>query len=55
MPSANLAAGATSRAVSKTPTVASIIEGARTLRMLAKRVRRPPSNRISASAIEPTA
>ena len=29
-------------------------EGASTLRKVAKRVRSPPSNRISASAIEPT-
>ena len=53
-PAATLATGAVSAAVSMTPTVASISEGASTLRKVEKRVRRPPSNRISASAIEPT-
>jgi hypothetical protein len=54
MPSANLATGAVSAAVNSTPTVASVIAGPSTLRKVAKRVRKPPSNRISASAIEPT-
>ena len=54
MPSTNLATGAVSKVVISTPTVASVTAGASTLRKVAKRVRRPPSNRISASAIEPT-
>ena len=52
--SASLAIGAVSSVVISTPTVASVVAGASTLRKVAKRVRRPPSNRISASAIEPT-
>ena len=54
MPSRYLATGAVSAAVSSTPAVASVIEGAMTLRKVANLVRSPPSNRISASAIEPT-
>ena len=54
MPSTNLATGAVSKVVISTPTVASVAAGASTLRKVANRVRRPPSNRISASAIEPT-
>ncbi len=53
-PSAYLATGAVSAAVSMTPMVASTSAGATTLRKVAKRVRRPPSNRMRASAIEPT-
>ena len=53
-PSTHLATGAVSSAVISTPTVASVTAGASTLRNVASRVRRPPSNRISASAIEPT-
>ncbi|MEY9823060.1 hypothetical protein ABIF75_006706 [Bradyrhizobium japonicum] len=52
--SAYLANGAVISAVRSTPTVASTTEGASTVRMLAKRVFRPPSNRIRASATEPT-
>ena len=48
------ATGAVSAAVIRTPTVASRVAGASTLRKVEKRVRKPPSNRISASAIEPT-
>ena len=47
--------GATRTAVISTPAVASVTAGASTLRKLASRVRKPPSNRINASAIEPTA
>ena len=54
MPSTSLATGAVSKVVIRTPTVASVAAGASTLRKVASRVRRPPSNRISASAIEPT-
>ncbi len=54
MPSRYLATGAVNAAVSNTPTVASVTAGASTLRKVANRVRKPPSNRISASAIEPT-
>ena len=53
-PSAYVATGAVSAAVSRTPTVASTSAGASTLRKVAKRVRKPPSNRIRASATEPT-
>ncbi len=49
-----LATGAVISAVSSTPTVASRIEGARTVLMLWNFVFRPPSNRISASATDPT-
>ena len=49
-----LATGAVITAVSNTPIVASTIEGAITALMFWKRVRRPPSNRISASATDPT-
>ncbi|MGY3371222.1 hypothetical protein ACVWZL_008347 [Bradyrhizobium sp. GM2.4] len=52
--SAYFANGAVISEVSSTPTVASTMEGASTVRMLAKRVRKPPSNRIRASATEPT-
>ena len=52
--STSLAIGAASSAVTSTPAVASTMAGASTLRKLAKRVRRPPSNKMSASAIEPT-
>ena len=48
------ATGAVISAVSSTPRVASTMDGASTVRMVWKRVLRPPSNRISASAIEPT-
>ena len=48
------ATGAVNPAVIMTPTVASVAAGASTLRKVASRVRKPPSNRISASAIEPT-
>ena len=41
-------------AVTSTPTVASTIDGASTARMLWNLVRSPPSNRISASATDPT-
>ncbi len=54
MPSTSLATGAVSKVVIRTPAVASVAAGASTLRKVARRVRRPPSNRISASAIEPT-
>ena len=54
MPSTNFATGAVSNVVISTPTVASVTAGPSTLRRLAKRVRSPPSNRINASAIEPT-
>ena len=54
MPSTSLATGAVSTVVIRTPAVASVAAGASTLRKVASRVRRPPSNRISASAIEPT-
>ena len=54
MPSRNFATGAVNAAVIRTPTVASVTAGASTLRNVAKRVRKPPSNRMSASAIEPT-
>ena len=54
MPRTYLATGAVSSVVISTPAVASITDGATTLRMLAKRVRRPPSNRIKANAMEPT-
>jgi len=54
MPSVALATGAVNAAVSSTPKVASAEAGASTVRNVPKRVRRPPSNRISASAIEPT-
>src|SRR6185295_74913 len=53
-PSTNFATGAVRSAVISTPTVASVTAGPMTLRRLAMRVRRPPSNRISASAIDPT-
>ncbi len=52
--SAYLATGAVISAVKSTPIVASIIDGASTVRMLWKRVFSPPSNRISASATDPT-
>ncbi|MGY3579096.1 hypothetical protein ACVMB1_006300 [Bradyrhizobium sp. USDA 4504] len=48
------ATGAVISAVNSTPAVASTIEGTSTVRMLANRVFNPPSNRISASATEPT-
>ena len=54
MPSRYFATGAVKAAVSNTPTVASVTAGASTLRKVANRVRKPPSNRINASAIEPT-
>jgi hypothetical protein len=54
IPSANFATGAVSSVVISTPTVDSITAGHSTFLKLAKRVRRPPSNRINASAIEPT-
>ena len=54
IPSTNLATGAITSVVASTPTVASVTAGASTLRKLASRVRRPPSNRISARAMEPT-
>ena len=54
MSSRYLATGAVNPAVIMTPTVASVAAGASTLRKVASRVRKPPSNRISASAIEPT-
>jgi hypothetical protein len=49
-----MAIGAVSAAVNKTPTVASTAAGAKTLRNVCSRVRRPPSNRMRASAIDPT-
>jgi hypothetical protein len=49
-----LAAKPVSTALSSTPTVASSIVGASTRRTVAKRVRRPPSNRMIASASEPS-
>jgi hypothetical protein len=49
-----LATGAVNAAVSRTPAVASVTAGPSTLRKVANRVRKPPSNRMSASAIEPT-
>ena len=52
---AYLTTGAVRTVVTRTPTVANITDGATTLRILAKRVRRPPSNRISARAMDPTA
>ena len=54
MPSVYFAIGAVMTAVSRTPTVASTAEGASTVWMLLNRVFNPPSNRISASATEPT-
>ena len=48
------ATGAVMIAVSNTPIVASVTDGASTALMLWKRVFRPPSNRIKASATEPT-
>src|SRR5260370_416728 len=53
-PSSNRTTGPVSAAVSRTPTVASTSEGASALRNVASRVRRPPSNRIKASATAPT-
>ena len=52
--SAQTATGAVSAVVIRTPTVASSPAGASTLRKVASRVRRPPSNRIRPSATEPT-
>ena len=49
-----MATGATIADETSTPMVASEPAGKSTLRKVAKRVRKPPSNRISASAIEPT-
>ena len=53
-PSTDQATRPTTAAVRSTPTVASSIEGASTPRSEESRVRRPPSNRITESAIEPT-
>ena len=53
-PSIHAATGAVSVAVIRTPTVARSPAGASTLRKVASRVRRPPSNRIRPSATEPT-
>ena len=47
-PSAHMAAGAVSAAVTSTPTVASMPAGPITLRKVWKRVRSPPSKRIEA-------
>ena len=53
-PSAPQTARATIAAVTRTPTEASSSEGAITSRKLESRVRSPPSNRITDSAIIPT-
>ncbi len=53
-PSVHAAAGAVSAAVTTTPTVDSMPAGPITLRKVWNRVRRPPSNRMSPSATEPT-
>ncbi|OIQ72161.1 hypothetical protein GALL_462150 [mine drainage metagenome] len=52
--SAYLATGAVTSAVSSTPIVASIIDGASTALIFCNRVFKPPSNRISARATDPT-
>ncbi len=53
-PSVRTAAGAVSAAVASTPTVDSMPAGPITLRKVWKRVRSPPSNRMSPSATDPT-
>ncbi|MNL04994.1 hypothetical protein D3C87_1255740 [compost metagenome] len=54
MPSIHAANSPTSTAVMPTPTVASDSDGRSATRKVAKRVRSPPSSRITASAILPT-